>query len=160
MYQRLAWSVAAVGGVLSLAAWKGLLPRGRQPATVSAPPVSADHQKAESRPAFEPTDWALWPIAVIYAGVVALLVLCTFVLMIAYPTALPDVGRRLRIAPPGPRLQTDPPGDLRRFRAEENKRLDTYYWIDKQKGIVHVPIEQTIKKLATTGIPGFPKGQP
>lgn len=159
-YQRLTWSVTAIGGVLSLVAWRLLLPRGRQPVTEPAATNTAERQEGESRPAFEPSDWQLWPVAAVYVGVLVLLVISSFVLMAAYPTALPDVARTLRIAPPGPRLQTDPRGDLRRFRAEEEKRLNTYYWIDKQKGIVHIPIEQAMKKLAATGVPGFPKGQP
>ena len=158
-YQRVAWSVSALGGVLSLVVWQWLMPRLRQPTTEPAALSSADHEQRESRPAFEPTDWVLWPVAAVYAGVVALLVISCFVLIAAYPTAVPDVARTLDIAPPGPRLETDPRGDLRQFRAEEEKRLNTYYWIDKQKGIVHIPIEQAIKKLAATGVPGFPKGQ-
>ncbi|MBV9071949.1 MAG: hypothetical protein JO231_24785 [Acidobacteria bacterium] len=54
----------------------------------------------------------------------------------------------MRIAPPGPRLQTNPEADLRRLRAEEDKWLNTYHWIDKQTGIVHIPIVEAMKKLA------------
>ena len=158
-YQSVAYSVTALGGVLSLIVWRWLLPRERQPPTEAAVSGAAEHEQHESRPAFEPTDWVLWPVAAVYAGVVALLVISCFVLIAAYPTAVPDVPRTLDIAPPGPRLATDPRGDLRQFRADEEKKLNTYYWIDKQKGIVHIPIEQEIKKLAATGVPGFPKGQ-
>jgi hypothetical protein len=65
----------------------------------------------------------------------------------------------LRISPPGPRLETNPEAELQRFRAEEEKRLNTYGWIDKQKGIVHIPIEEAMKNLARTGAPGFPERQ-
>jgi len=109
--------------------------------------------------AFEPSDWSLRPVALIYLGIPVLLVTSCLVLIAAYPNALPDVGRTLRIAPPGPRLQTDSEGDLQKFRADEEQRLNTYYWIDKQKGIVHIPIDQAMKRLAATGAPGFPKGQ-
>lgn len=159
-YRCLAWSAAAVGGVLSLIIWRALAPRGAAPATEPAVLVRQDDQQGESHPAFEPSDWTLWPVAAIYIGVIALLVISCLVLMVAYPTAMPDVPRTLRIAPPAPQLETDPHADLLRFRAAEQKRLDTYYWVDKQKGIVHIPIQQEIKKLAATGIPGFPKGQP
>jgi hypothetical protein len=46
------------------------------------------------------------------------------------------------------------------FRLNEENRLNNYYWIDKQKGIVHIPIEQMMKKLTAQGIDGFPKRQP
>jgi hypothetical protein len=109
--------------------------------------------------AYEPSDWSIGPVALVYAGLIVLLVISCTVLIAAYPRALPDVSRDLRTAPPGPRLQTNPGADLQRFRAEEQKRLDTYYWVDRQKGIVHIPIEQAMKKLAETGIPGFPQAQ-
>jgi hypothetical protein len=158
-YRRLAYSITSLGGVLSLFLWKWFLPRVCQPTTEPAVTDTAELRQQESRPAFEPTDWTLWPVAAVYVGVLVLLVISTLVLMVAYPTAVPDVPRKLSIAPPGPRLQTDARGDLRRFRAEEEKRLNSYYWIDKQNGTVHIPIEQTIKKLAATGVPGFSKGQ-
>ena len=158
-YLRIACAATAVGGALSLIFWKAFWPRGRRPATEPAVAEAAEHQQHESRPAFEPTDWALWPVAAVYVGVAALLIISCVVLMVAYPNAVPDVPRKLSIDPPGPRLETDPRSDLRQFRAEEEKRLNTYYWINKQKGIVHIPIEQAIKKLAATGVPGFPKGQ-
>jgi hypothetical protein len=112
-----------------------------------------------AKTAFEPTDWNLAPIAAIYVGVLVLIAISCFAVMIAYPNSLPDVSRVLRIDPPGPRLQTDDVADLRRFRADEDRRLNGYYWIDKQKGVVHVPIGEAMQKLAHTGIDGFPKGQ-
>jgi hypothetical protein len=108
--------------------------------------------------AYEPTDWNLGPVALVYAGVLALLVVSCGVLIAAYPRSFPDANRDLHIAPFGPRLQTNPPADLQVLRNDETKRLNTYYWIDRQKGVVHIPIEQAMKKLADTGIPGFPKG--
>jgi hypothetical protein len=110
--------------------------------------------------AFEPADWPIKPIAAIGLGLLVLLVISVFVLILAYPRTTSDVSRDLRINPPGPRLQTDDEGDLQRFRAEEERRLNTFYWVDKQKAIVHVPIEQAMKQLVATGIPDFPKANP
>ena len=107
--------------------------------------------------AYEASDWDLGPVALVYAGVLALLVISCTVLIAAYPRSLPDANRDLHIAPPAPRLQTNPAADLAKFRTEEAKRLNGYYWADRQKGIVHIPIEEGMKKLAATGIPGFPK---
>jgi hypothetical protein len=107
--------------------------------------------------AHQPADEPLKPLIPIALGLLALLVISAFVLILAYPHTTSDVTRKLSINPPGPRLQTDEQGDLQRFRADEERRLDTYYWIDKQKGIVHVPIEQAMKQLVATGIPDFPK---
>jgi hypothetical protein len=116
-------------------------------------------QSTRAKTAFEPSDWNVAPIAAIYVGVLLLLVISCFAMVIAYPNSLPDVSRVLHINPPGPRLQTDEAADLRRFRAEEDKRLNSYYWIDKQKGIAHIPIGEAMQKLARSGIDGFPKAQ-
>jgi hypothetical protein len=156
--------MALSGGVILLLRNTVVTPRTFAPST---PPVLADtkasqpttYQPEQPKTAFEPTDWRLGPIGLIYIGILVLLVISCFVLIAAYPTALPDAGRALRINPPGPRLQTGPEADLQRFRAEEEQRLNGYYWVDKQKGIVHIPIEQAMQKLARTGIPDFPKGQ-
>jgi hypothetical protein len=48
---------------------------------------------------------------------------------------------------------------MKRLRAEEEKWLNSYHWVDRQKGIVGIPIEEAMKKLARTGAPGFPERQ-
>ena len=110
--------------------------------------------------AYEHEDWPVGIVGLVYLGTFILLVIAPLVLMWAYPSAVSDVGRRLLVSPPAPELQVDPARDLANFRAQEEKRLHTYYWVDKQKGIVHIPIEQAMKTLAAKGIDGFPKGQP
>jgi hypothetical protein len=144
-----------LAGLTAWMVWRSLRRSSRAELAVAA----AARRRVEERPmtAYEPTDWNLGPVALVYAGTLALLVISCIVLIAAYPRSLPDVDRTLRIAPPGPRLQTDPAADLRKLQIEEGKRLNTYYWIDKRNGVVHIPIEAAMKKLADSGIPGFPK---
>lgn len=110
--------------------------------------------------AFEPSDWPVGTVALVLLGVLAFLIIAPLVLMVGFPDALSDVGRKLTVEPPPPRLQIYPAADLARFRADEENKLNTYYWIDKQKGIVHIPISQAMKEVAQKGIPGFPKAAP
>lgn len=110
--------------------------------------------------AFEKSDWPLGAIGLVLLGTLIFLVIAPFVLMGAFPRAVSDVSRALTVEPPQPRLQTDPSEDLARFLLEEDKRLNTYYWIDKKKGVVHIPIEQAMRELAKEGIDGFPRGKP
>jgi hypothetical protein len=151
--------LVAATGLFALIAWRALrreriymLPR-RVPA-----PAGPQHKNPLTE--YERSDWSLGPVAMVYAGILALLVICAFVLIAAYPASLPDADRSLRTERPGPRLQTNAAADLARFRADEQKRLDTYYWVDRQKGTVHIPIDAAMKQLVDTGIPGFPKGEP
>ena len=119
-------------------------------------------ERVEDNPetAFEKSDWPLGTIGLVLLGTLIFLVIAPFVLIGAFPQAVSDVSRALTVEPPQPRLQTDPSEDLTKFLVDEDKRLNTYYWIDKKKGIVHIPIEQAIRELAEEGIDGFPRGKP
>jgi hypothetical protein len=110
--------------------------------------------------AYEDSDWPLGTIGLVLLGIVIILVISPLVLIAAFPTTPADVTRALTVEPPQPRVQIDPSEDLAQFRAEEDRRLNGYYWIDKQKGLVHIPIEQAMKELAEGGIDGYPRGKP
>ena len=58
-----------------------------------------------------------------------------------------------REIPPEPRLQESPTIDLERFREKENERLSTYGWLDRQAGVVRVPIERAMELVAKEGLP-------
>src|SRR3954454_9142366 len=49
---------------------------------------------------------------------------------------------------PEPRLQKTPVLDLGAFRAEEEKLLNGYAWVDQQKGLVRIPVNLAIDVLA------------
>lgn len=55
--------------------------------------------------------------------------------------------------PPAPRLQVSPTRDLTQLRQTEDTILNAYRWIDKDAGIVGIPVEQAIKILAERGLP-------
>jgi hypothetical protein len=107
--------------------------------------------------AYEKSDWRIGYIGLVFLGTFLLLLVTPFILMWAFPNSLPDTNRRLTIAPPPPRQQVTPPVDLARYLAEQKLKLETYYWIDRDRGIVHVPIEEAMKRIAEHGIDGFPK---
>ena len=60
--------------------------------------------------------------------------------------------------PPEPRLQASPHKDLLTMRARENWELSHYFWVDKAKGKIAIPIERAMDILAARGIP--PQKQP
>jgi len=151
------WWLLALAASFALAVWMFMMPSTPDTATEPALADRGSYQRENPDTAFEPSDWNLAPVAIVYVGALILIVVSCFVLMAAYPASLPDVARTLRIHPPGPLLQTDPQAEFRHVRAGEEKRLNAYYWTDKSKGTVHIPIEQAMKKLVQTGIPGFPK---
>jgi hypothetical protein len=62
--------------------------------------------------------------------------------------------------PPEPRLQTDPHRDLLRLRESEDKLLNTYGWVDRNAGVVRIPIEQAMKLTVQRGLPSRAAGEP
>lgn len=90
-------------------------------------------------------------------GVLVLVLLCTFFVMWLYPTAVQD--RRLPAglpSYPAPRLQANPHADLRHFEAAELARLNSTGWVDKSHGVVHIPIDAAMRRIAAQGIPDWP----
>jgi hypothetical protein len=55
--------------------------------------------------------------------------------------------------PKGPPLLRDEPGNLRKFRMEETKKLESYGWMDQRAGIAQVPVEQAKKLVVEHGLP-------
>lgn len=69
-----------------------------------------------------------------------------------YPLA---IGQEDRL-PPAPRLQTDPKQDLRDLRADEDAALSGYRWIDRNAGVVRIPIDEAMKLTLERGLPSRP----
>jgi hypothetical protein len=66
-----------------------------------------------------------------------------------YPLA---AGQDNRL-PPEPRLQTNPREDLQDMRAKEDDVLKSYGWVDKNAGVVRIPIDDAIKLTLQRGLP-------
>lgn len=63
------------------------------------------------------------------------------------PPASPLAASYARREPPEPRLQVDPLGDLDTLRAREAAQLNGYGWVDRQAGVVHIPIDRAMELL-------------
>jgi len=50
--------------------------------------------------------------------------------------------------PPEPRLESSPNSNLVRYRAWEDSILTGYGWEDREKGIVHIPVDRAMEKIA------------
>lgn len=53
--------------------------------------------------------------------------------------------------PPGPVLLTNEPAALEAFRQSEDAVLNSYGWVDAEKGRVRIPVEEAIHVLAGMG---------
>lgn len=132
-----------------------LLPRPAAPAAADGP----GHEQDNLPPArHEGTDVGFR--ALLVAGVLMLLALGGVLGFASwlYPGAQTD-----KILPsatndtfPAPRLQPDVAADMARFRAEQLQQLNGAYWLDRERGRVHMPIADAMRDVAARGIPDWP----
>lgn len=94
------------------------------------------------------------------AGVLLTILACMFFVMWLYPGAAVD--RRLG-APlphyPAPNLQVDPRADLQQFEAAELQQLNSAGWVDRAHNVVHIPIDDAMRRIAEQGIGDWPNKQ-
>jgi hypothetical protein len=57
------------------------------------------------------------------------------------------------LLPAQPRLQSDPAADLEAMRAEEDRLITSYRWLDQKAGIARIPVARAMKLLVERGLP-------
>lgn len=68
-----------------------------------------------------------------------------------------------RVLPSQPRLQAEPRQDLKGSRIDQEMLLNSYGWVDRNLGIVRIPIDRAMDVLAERGLPvrsSAPAAQP
>jgi len=70
-----------------------------------------------------------------------------------FPLATGQIER----LPPEPRLQTNPREELRDLQALEDAVLRSYGLIDKDRGVVRIPIDEAMKLILQRGLPARAK---
>ncbi len=68
---------------------------------------------------------------------------------IVYPLA---VGQQDQL-PPEPRLQAEPQRELRELQAMQRSLLTSYGWVNKEAGVVRIPIEEAMRIVVERGLP-------
>ena len=111
---------------------------------------------------YEHTDADVWTIVrfglwlavsavIIHVGLgftyAALIERATVVAEPRYPLA----SSREQTLPAEPRLQQDPRADMYRFRLQEDSRLHEYGWVNREAGVVHLPIDEAMRRLVESG---------
>ncbi|MEW5983821.1 MAG: hypothetical protein AB1806_15830 [Acidobacteriota bacterium] len=54
---------------------------------------------------------------------------------------------------PEPRIQANPAGDMARLRADQDAVLRSYGWVDRQGGVVRIPIDVAMRLVLDEGLP-------
>jgi hypothetical protein len=59
---------------------------------------------------------------------------------------------------PQPRLEVSERTELREFIEDQDQKLATYNWVDKDKGVVQIPIDRAMDLIVQRGLPVRPQG--
>ena len=97
-------------------------------------------------------------VLIVFAAVVHLVIFVLFRFFEAQearqgPPEFPLAVTQEQRLPPEPRLQTNPREDLREMRADEDQILTTYGWVDRNAGVVRIPIDEAMKLAIQRGLP-------
>ena len=55
--------------------------------------------------------------------------------------------------PPAPRFQDNPQQELQQLREKQKALLEGYGWVNKEAGVVRIPIEDAMKLVVDRGLP-------
>lgn len=58
-----------------------------------------------------------------------------------------------RVTPPAPRLQSNPAEEMQELRVSEDAVLGSYGWVNREAGIVRIPIERAMELTIQRGLP-------
>lgn len=123
---------------------------------------------AEQDPDFETRD--LPPGGILLFAVGLLVVLGMFFLAMrlsidwVWPlanTSVDDSGYFVNALQParGPNLEPNPQTGLERVMYEERTELNSYDWVDRKHGVVHIPIARAMDLIAKRGLPKHPQAE-
>jgi hypothetical protein len=131
--------------------------------TTHSPEVSEDIRAGHERSDLEPEKIAL------FGAALAIMIVAVLVATYALFNQFYASERSKQTAPsplsytpepiPEPRLLVTPGQDLKTMRAAEDALLNSYGWIDREKGIARIPIQDAIEILAQRGLPARPESE-
>jgi hypothetical protein len=117
-------------------------------------------------PGHETTDIDVWAVGKFAIGMVLLCVIVLALLfgLMRFFQSREETRMATSVDPvqlfPEPRLQTTPVPDLKAVRAEEDKLLNGYAWLDQKRGLVRIPIGRAMDVVAAKGLPVLPLSAP
>jgi hypothetical protein len=116
------------------------------------PAAGAGHEQSD----LQPRTVAIFGIALAVTVVVCLLLTIWVFDFLAAREAgrdIPPSPLAQTTAPAEPRLQVSAPKDMATFRADEEKILNGYEWLNRQAGTVRIPIDRAMQLLTERGLP-------
>jgi hypothetical protein len=107
---------------------------------------------------YEQSDIESGSIAWIAAGLGLFVLAVPLLMPLVYPQSMQHVSPA---APPAlsanvPELEIAPAENLQRLDRAATQLTDGYGWIDKENGVVRIPVAHAMERLLQKGLPGWP----
>jgi len=152
--QALVWVLSALVAIGALASRR---PISSLPSGVDAEDLAAGYERSDMRPGVV----LLGALALLVAlGVILVAVTTLEALITGIPPSISrpsDLINGLQAAPqptpPAPALESQPGQSLDPYMAAEQQKLTTYRWVDRQAGVVAIPIDRAMDLIAQQGLP-------
>lgn len=125
--------------------------------------MNAEHSSPDEAPAppYETRDVDLGSIALFGGGLLVMGLVVQVLLWLLFgffnerasrrdPPASPLADRKQQV--PEPRLQSHPTADYDAYRAAKQRELESYGWVDRRAGVVHIPIERAMELVLERGL--------
>lgn len=125
------------------------------------------HAGDQNGHAHEKTDVQIRPLVIFGIGLAALTVIALLAMWLTFDRLQARGAAKAIPAPPlaaerpptpGPRLQVSPEADLEQWLAAEHEKLNSYGWVNREAGIVRIPIDRAIELIAERGLPTRAEG--
>jgi hypothetical protein len=92
-------------------------------------------------------------VLVVIFGLIGLLYSFLNASQVAGSAPPPPLLEEAQGLPPGRLLQRDPKQDRQEMSTEQDAILNNYGWVDKEAGVVRIPIERAIELTLERGLP-------
>ena len=103
----------------------------------------------------EPEGVSARPVLYVAVGFLLFVGACLGGLYVYYRDVVRN-GPTARAEPfPAPQLQSAPLSDLQKLQQKQQGQLQGYAWVDKDQGIVRIPIERAMQIVAAKGSAAF-----
>ncbi|QOZ32879.1 hypothetical protein [Bradyrhizobium sp. CCBAU 53421] len=107
---------------------------------------------------YERSDMATKAIAGIAAGLGTFVLVVPLVMPLIFPQSMRHVSpvARPALSSNAPPLEVTPSDELERARRGDAEITNSYGWVDRDRGIVRVPVKRATEMLLRKGLPGWP----
>jgi hypothetical protein len=102
---------------------------------------------------FKPSWVAMFVVMLVY--VIVVVYMLTFTIFSHLKTA--QIAETNAGLFPEPRLQIDPKSELMQVQERDREMLTSYAWVDRDTGVVRIPIERAMELVTERGLNGATK---